>query len=336
MLKLDNTKRSDYVSCLRKYDIKWHHHIHSYNNSTALRYGIGFHGCMEGFYKHIAEHGWGEVAQAMGMGSAKGMEEFNRDSEKFIYYPDYRTLENMGKSLIQYIDEFRHDEGFLKIIETEKVFEILITPTPMELKWFPGVEPFIYTGRLDLEVELSNMPWIVEFKTTGQPLSVQKSRLHRLTQVMGYIYAGRLVFSTPPEGSLMVLHHLSAYAKKKDGQKTGEYGSPKIQFERVPLIFTDDDLLSFRIGLLSDAWKLQLHSKSNFYPYRHYSCYTYGQCSYVDLCEQNLPVENCRLGDKYFIDSDPWHVAKDTDPKNIITLTEDNTKWLELQQKIYN
>lgn len=325
MLKIDHTKRTDWNSCPRKYQLKWLRHILPVKGSTALRYGIGWHGCMEGYYGHIGEHGWTRDGGAMTAAITKGQEEFWRDSEKFEFRDDYRTVENMMQSFVAYTDHFAHDEGMLEIISTEKVFMIRITPTKVETELFPAVNSFYFTGRMDNEILLNGRPWLLEHKTTGQALSLQASRLHRSPQVLGYNYAARAILEEVPDGSLIVLHQLTAYKSKK----TGQYGNPKIDFQRVPMIFSDDDLANFRVSLVRDAWDIQF---SNFFPMRHSSCYTYGPCAYINLCEQNRP-EGEEVMEGFFVDEDPWDVTKDKEHITEI-VEEDNDIWEESQRKI--
>ena len=304
MLKLDHTKRSTFDNCPRKYQNNYLRFIIPNKGSTALRYGIVWHSAMEGFYSHIHEHGWTRdgkaIERAVQMAQAKWVEV----SDKQEFWDDYRTLENMLKSLISYIDHFAHDEGLMKILESEKVFLIKITPTLEEKRLFPYLEPFWFTGRCDLEIELSGRQWLNEFKTTGQALSVQASRLHRSPQVMGYNYAASRILKIIPEGSLITLHHLSAYKSKK----TQQYGNPKIDFKRVPQVFFEADLRSWRHHMMRAAQNLQGCLLADYFPMNLDSCYTYGACTYLSLCEQNRPIGEEVL-DNYFIDPEPWDVT---------------------------
>lgn len=329
LLELDNTERTDYVSCPRKYQNRWLRKILSTKGSTALRYGVGWHGCMEGYYGHVAEHGWTRDGNALKAGAELGQEEFWHDSQKLEFRDDYRTVENMLRAFVLYLDHFVHDEGMMDIIETEKIFKILVQPTPIEERLFPGIRPFWFTGRMDTEVRLNGRPWLLEHKTTGQALSLQAQRLHRSTQVIGYNYAALSFLEEIPDGSLVVLHHLSAYKSKK----TGQYGNPKIDFQRVPQVFAMDDLANFRLGMVRDAWNIQRSIASDYFPMCHYSCYTYGACTYINLCEQNRRPEE-EILEGYFIDEDPWRVTKVGQHKLIVIEKEDTDLWQENQQKI--
>ena len=330
-LKIDNTKRGSFVACPKKYEWKWVRHIESVKGSTALRYGSAFHGCMEGFYGVIAEKGWTALEEAMVAGAKLGIEVFDRETGEKEFWDDYRDKVNLIKAFTKYVDHFYYDEGMMEILETEKVFKILIKPTPLEEKLYPGIEPFYFTGKMDLEIKLNHRPWIVEFKTTSQPLTLQSLRLHRSPQVIGYNYACRKFLHEIPDGSLIVLHQLMSRKKKN-----GDYGKLTLDFQRVPEVFSDDDLTSFRLGLVYDAWRIQQAHKNQAFPMNHYSCYTYGQCGYTELCEQNR--NSPHLGGNFIVNDDPWTVLKGSE--GILVTVEETEEevmmWQENQLKILN
>ena len=330
MFELDNTKRSDFVTCPRKFQRKWLLNQSPEYGSTPLRYGIAWHACMEGFYNVIADKGWSALKEAMTEGARMGQESFLKESKDKPFYDDYRSLENMMKSFINYIDHFYGDEGLLEVTESEKVFKIKMTPTEFEQEVFPGIDSLYFTGRIDNVVKLNLRPWLLEHKTTGQHLSVQSQRLQRSPQVIGYNYAARAVSKEIPDGSLIVLHHLSAYKSKV----SGEYGNPKIDFQRVPHIFSIEDLVNWRLGFMSDAWRLQQCYDNDFFPMSHYSCYTYGKCTYINLCEQNRTFDK-EILHGFYIDEDPWDTLKGAEDK-LVTVSEEPDFWQDAEVKLLN
>jgi len=307
MLELDNSKRSQFVTCPRKYYYQYIRNLRSNYGSTALRYGIAYHAGMDAFYNYTKEYGWqhdGKAFQAAVEGAKASWEE---ESSKALFYEDYRTLENYAQALITYVSHFNRDEGMLKVVETERAFKLSMKLSPEEERLFPLInqEGLNFTGKIDMEVLLDERSWQVEHKTTGQPLSIQKNRIHRSPQLIGYTYAGvRLNPEEPPDGSLVVFHHLSSRKSKK----TGEYGKLKIEFERIPQIYTSADLVSWRLSFLNTAESILRSIKENFWPVQLDNCFIYGKCGYSFLCEQNCP-----LGEEFlvgFYETEPWEVAK--------------------------
>lgn len=332
MLQLDNTKRNTYISCPRKYQLNYINDIFSVKGSTALRYGSVWHKVLEGFYITIAKHGWTALEQAITMAGEMGTKAWEEETDKRSFYDDYRTIQNLMLSFVQYMNHYHGDEGFMEIIKPEQVFKILITPTKLEERAFPGIQPFYFTGQIDLQVKLSGRNWLMEHKSTGSQISRLSNQLHRTPQIMGYNYAAKVLSpeGNIPDGSLVSIHHLSAYKSRK----TGEYGKPKIDFGRVPQIFSDKDLALWRFSFINDAYELQRHLEQGIFPERHTSCYTYGACTYINICEQSRPIGK-EILNGYFIDDDPWDVLKGKEDRLASVESEDDTDmWNELQEEL--
>jgi len=305
MLVLDNTKKSQLVTCDRKYYWQYERHLKPTAGSTALRYGIVWHAGKEGFYGYIKEHGWQHDGKAIEAAMLAAKEEWDSLSSKQTYFDDYRTLENYMQALIAYVSHFNHDEGMLKINHVERRFKIKMHCRDLtERRMFPRVyeQGVIFAGRLDADIELSGRPWQMEQKTTGQALSVQRSRLRRNPQGIGYAYADKRLGGTS-EGCLVVLHHLSAYKSKT----TGLYGKPKIEFDRVPQIFTDGDLEAWRQTFLHNAERILWNRETGLWVMQQDNCYQYGSCPFTKLCEQNAPLGE-EITEGYFED-EPWDPA---------------------------
>lgn len=286
---LDNSKRAMYRSCKRKHYWCNIRGLQPKQGSTALRYGSTWHSVMEGYYAYIAEHGWKDKELAIMAGIDKGKETWLKENEKFSFFSDYRTFEAITQSFLQYLSYYNTDENYIKIITTEQRFECPITlETEEEKRLYEGkLPPIIFTGRIDLQLEMNMMNWLLDFKTTGQALSVQGLRLNRSAQLIGYSYAGERVLDFKPEGCLASLHQLTA----RKSSKTGEYGGLTIDFQRVPQIFTQADIAQWKAGFLDTCLELQTSIQTNSFPMNHDFCYQYGACSYTRLCEQNCPLD---------------------------------------------
>jgi len=317
MLKLDNTKREQQDTCDRKSYWQNTRGLKPNQGSTALRYGSTWHGGMEGFYRHILENGWTRDGKAIECAIAGIKKTWEEETAKQIFVDDYRTLENCLKSLVAYIGHFNFDEGMLKVTSVEQVFQIKMMPSELEQLTFPLIAyqgGFWFTGKLDLGLELNQMPWHLDQKSTGQSMSLVESRLNRSAQLMGYSYASKRVNKEPPEGCFIAIHHISAYKSKV----TGLYGEPKIDFKRVPQIYTDGDLESWRISLMSTAEDMLRNEERGVWPMKHDNCYRYGRCTYAPLCEQNAPLGKEVL--EGFFEEEPWEVTKSVPEKELIVI----------------
>ncbi|MFA5543026.1 MAG: PD-(D/E)XK nuclease family protein [Anaerovoracaceae bacterium] len=297
---LDNSRRSHFAKCPYRYWLTYEKGIQPKQGSTAIRYGSVFHAGMEGFYSHIKDHGWTKDGEALKQAVFFMGETWEKESEDRNFYEDYRSLDNCITSLVHYINHFAADEQMLEVLNTERAFKIL-------------VEPGIYfTGKLDLEMLLSGQKWINEFKTTGRSISYVAGMQHRDSQFNGYTWAMKKLDTVMPEGILITYHMLTAYKSKK----TGEYGDAKIEFERLPQFFTEQDHIDWKDEFLWTAEQIMNCKLKNNWPRRYDSCHLYGKCPYLFLCEQRRPRDELNLAGMYNIRT-PWNVLE-TVPENKI------------------
>lgn len=318
---IDNTKRHAFSECRRKYYFQYVKNYKTFYGSTALRYGLVWHEGMDAYYNHIKLNGWCKDGNAIQAAFKAMKDEWESASSKENFYTDYRTLENCFQSFLQYVQHFSQDELMLKVINTEEPFKInMEVSSDEERKLFPNLKPFHFTGKIDMEIELNGRIWINEHKTTGQPLDTQVARLNRSAQVMGYHYAkGRMLKGdTTPDGVLMTVHHLSCRKSTAKGRE-GEYGTPKIDFRRVPQVFSENDINQWRISFMSTAYDIQVETERNLWPMNHDSCFNYGSCPFLGICEQNSCVEDIWLDEQRYYIAEPWEVAKSITADGVIT-----------------
>jgi hypothetical protein len=292
-IRLDNTKRSTFVRCPRKFLLEHILGLRSAMGNTALRFGGTWHKVMEGFYGYIKDNGWENRDQAIHAGLTLGKMYWDAQNCTKVFYEDYRTWEACTELFMGYLSEYSNDENIIKVIATEQVFACPVTINEGgEMRMFGELPPIVFTGKLDKQIALDNSPFIEEFKTTGQPLSIQEARLRRNPQVLGYAYGAKKILDFDVQGVLVSLAHISA-RKNKDGV----YGKNSTGFKRVPQIFSPYDLQAWKIDFLSTCLDIYQRWNRDYFEMRHDGCYTYGQCAYARLCEQS----------RYL------HVSKDTD-----------------------
>src|SRR5208337_188357 len=320
ILRIDNTKRSDAVTCLRKYYWKYERHIKTRVGSTALRYGIVWHSAMDAFYTHIAQHGWSRDGKALEAAVTAAQREWEIESRPQTFYDDYRTLNNLLQALLQYISHFAYDEGLLRIINSEVVFEIpmfiesnneslIICEFPLD-KVDDSLPVFYFTGIIDLEVEMSGATWFNDHKTTSKGISWLANTLRKSPQFMGYTYAGSQLSEfkdNPPQGFLITVHQLLARKNKQ-----GQYGNASIDFDRIPEIYTPQDIAEWRLSLFETVSRIQKCKEVGIWPETPDNCWQFGQCPYSMLCENKQYLNpDTPLPDAYF-EGEPWDVAKIT------------------------
>lgn len=310
-LSLDNTRKNTFETCQRKYYYTYCKGYRSEYGSTALRYGSTWHGMKEGFYLSILKNGW-KNAPALTAAIENGRKVWEEETSKRHFIDDYRTLDNAMLAFAMWIEHFAGDEGILEVVEPEVPFKLKVNLTKQEREQFPQLTEtdLYFTGKIDLEVKLAGRYWITEDKTTGYTLNRLAEQLQRSTQLIGYVVAGSTILPSPPEGVLVTMHQLTA----RKSTKTGTYGEPKVDFSRVPQIFTDRDLADWRVKFLSEANDIVREHQRNLWPKDFNACFNYNRrCEYYNLCSQNVPLGEERL-EGLFVD-EPWDVLKDSKPR---------------------
>lgn len=298
---LDNSRRSTFAKCPYRYWLTYEKGILPSRGSSAIRYGSVFHSGMEGFYSHIKEFGWTADGKALQRAVQYTSAAWEKISEEQSFIEDYRTLDAAVTSIVHYINHFAADEQMLKVLNTERAFKILVTP---------GI---YFSGKLDLEMLLSGQKWINEFKTTGRNISFVANQQHRDSQFNGYTWAMQKLDTSMPEGILVTYHMLIAYKSKK----TGLYGDAKMEFERLPQFFTEQDHTDWRDEFLWTADQIVDSKEKNNFPRRYDSCHLYGSCPYLFLCEQRRPREELNLAGMYKVRT-PWNVLETVPKENVI------------------
>jgi hypothetical protein len=294
ILKLDNTYRGLFRACRRKFFLSKELGLVSNRGSSALRFGSTWHAFMEGYYSHIKENGWSQDGEAIKQAGEYGAAVWNYETNAYgqsFDETDYRTLSNAAVSFLEYCTEFHYDYNMLKVVETEQMYDHVMELSKKELKDFPNLAnlEIHFQGRLDVQISLSDLPWIMEIKSTGQSIGLQCDRLNRSPQILGYSYAGRYALDFPTEGCMVSIHQISS-RKKKDG----DWGSITRKFQRVPHIFTDEDLAAWRLSFLATCSDLQDYVERDVWPMEFDSCYQFGRCQFCNICERNEPLSKIR------------------------------------------
>lgn len=308
-IHLDNTKRATFRQCKKKYFLQHVKGLQSNYGSTAIRYGVCWHGIMEGFYSWVKENGWpksdADKFKAIGQALQLGEKKFSSESAKKSYVDDFKNFNAAAEAFSMYLDFFSSDKEYMEIINTEKVFECPIEPeNEAEEKLLKNLPPLIFVGKIDLCIRMDNQNWIKDFKTTGWILDQVISKANRSPQLIGYSYAGKRVLDFEVNGCIASFHQINAYKSRK----TGEYGDSKFEFRRVPQIYTAGDIAAWKLSFIDTAKDIQFAVENDLWPESFDNCYQYGQCAYLKLCQQHCEFENLNT-DGYHIDF--WDVLEE-------------------------
>lgn len=299
---LDNSGRSTFRQCKKKYFLQNIQGLQSNYGSTALRYGSCWHAIQEGYYTWVMKNGWPkdstETMAAITQGLELGKACYDKDSTKKEYYDDYKNFNTAVEAFTAYLDYFASDKDFVEIISTEQKFSCPIEPdNSLEEKILSKLPPLLFTGRLDLGIKMDGTNWINDFKTTGWYLDKVIQQANRSAQFIGYSYAGKRVLDFEAQGCLGNF----AYIGSTKSRKTGLYGKTRFQFRRVPQIYNEGDIEAWKLSFIDTAREIYYATQENLFPESFDNCYMYGACSYLKLCQQHVPYED--------LNTDGFHVA---------------------------
>jgi len=271
-LHIDHSRRSCASSCLRKFYWRYVRNLVPLMGSNALRYGSTWHGFLDGFYSTVKQIGWNDPSLAFQNAFKEGKETWDRESaEQTFYSDDYRTFDNCTKAFLEYNNYYSGDRSMMEVIDIEKAFSIE----------FPE---FIFDGKLDLQVQLNGVNWLMEHKTTSQYIATQTERMNRAAQTIGYWNACRIC-GLDIEGVLISFHHLSARKVK-----SGEWGSLKMEFQRTPQLYCPQNVTDWHEHFVDEVHRIERCYEKNTWPKNYDSCYQYGRCGYLPLCDQFRPL----------------------------------------------
>lgn len=294
---LDNTKRATFCNCKKKYFFAHEKGLQSNYGSTAIRYGVCRHGMWEGYYSFVKEHGWpkGDPAKAMNAlmaGLSLGKSKYDKESQTKQFIDDYKNFNTASEAMPAYISYYASDSDYLKVLATETLFSCPIEPeSEVEDKLLSKLPPIVFTGRIDLLVELQGIVWVLDFKTTGWRLDEVIMKANRSPQLIGYTYAGKNVLDIEANGCLCSFEQINAYKSKK----TGEYGDVKFDFRRVPQIYSEGDIQAWKLSFIDTCREILVCKESGIWPESFDNCYQYGACPYLKLCRQHTSFEKLNL-----------------------------------------
>ncbi len=294
-LVLDNSKRSTYRSCKKKYKLQILLGLQPNSGSTALRFGSCWHAIQEGYHQYVIQNGWPRTQDqhmlAITQGLQMGKDEYAKESEDKTFYDDFKNFNTAAEGFSQYLDYFNTDKDFVEILSTEQKFECPMEPdNSTEEKLLSSLPPLTFTGRLDLALKMDGINWINDFKTTGWILDKVIAQANRSAQFIGYSYAAKKVLGFESQGCLGNFMSLNAYRRKG-----GDYGKVKFNFKRVPQIYSPGDIDAWKLSFLETANKIWHSMQEDLWPESFDNCFQYGECAYLKLCRQHVPDEDLNL-----------------------------------------
>jgi len=287
-LVLDNSKRKTYRSCQKKFNFQFNLGLQPTNGSTALRFGSTWHAIQEAYHSYVLKNSWPESPEAKMSALLAGLEygkaEYEKSGASRHFFDDYKNFNTAAEAFQSYLEYYATDKDFIEIISTEQAFQCPIEPeNALEEKLLSSLPPLIFTGRIDLCLKMDGVNWINDFKTTGWILDKVIAQANRSPQFIGYSYAGKRVLDFETVGCLGNFMQVGATKSKV----TGEYGKTRFQFKRVPQIYSAGDIAAWKLSFIETALCIHKSYQTNLWTESFDSCYEFGQCPYLKLCQQH-------------------------------------------------
>lgn len=199
-----------------------------------------------------------------------------------------KTRENLIRTIIWYIEEFRDDPA-TTLIKSDG------TPA-VELSFsFAVTEDIILCGHLDRLVEYAGAVYVMDQKTTGSTITNYFfDQFDPDTQMSLYTYAGQLIYNHPIKGVILDAAQIAV-------------GSSR--FVRGFTFRDADKLDEWLNDALATIEQTQHYTEENYFPQRPSSCGNYGGCEFRGVCSRSPAVrENFLAAD--FVKGELWDPLK--------------------------
>lgn len=275
-MKIDNFALTMYQTCPAKFKLRMIEGWSPRRSSAALNAGQVLHRGIEEWYRT------GDVTKSVLA---------CRDAWP-IEHPvdDWRTLEKVQSTLVEYIREYAAQDKAWNIIGApdDPMLEVSFTlPTGMYLdcpycgwRWHAGyegntcpniecrapLEPIEYGGIFDMAIEQIGQVYVVDHKTTTQMGPSYFNQYKPNNQMSGYIWAAGELSGRRVGGAII--------------NAIGWYRASKTKFARQITTRTADDLRIWKENVRQVANNIARANRTGEYPLNTSACTLYGLCEF--------------------------------------------------------
>ena len=268
----DSTSLGWLKECPRKYQYSMLEGWRSNTESVHLAFGLQYHSALELYDRWRATGVDHDQALVHAVDTAM----INTAGWQFDH--PYKTRENLIRSVIWYLEEFKEDPAQTVILANGKpAVELSFR---MELDWGPtghlGGQPYLLCGHIDRLVTFAEGTYVMDRKTTGStPGSSYFDGFAPDNQMSLYSLASKIVYHTPVKGVIIDAAQIQVGATK---------------FARGFTYRSDAQLAEW----LDDThyWFSQavLYSETGYWPQNDKSCNNFGGCVFRRVCSKSPDV----------------------------------------------
>lgn len=255
MIELDNTARTCFDACERKY---YYRHVLDLvplePQSMAPYFGAAIHKGVQAFYE------------------GKPRDDCLRSfAEEYAKWYDEKDDERKPGDGIVILDEYfkRFKEDYLKTVKLEIGHSMVVSEEGIEI---------VYKMRIDRIAQWDEEVVLEDWKTSkyvGSSFTILRPN----NQFVGYALGVKELMGVNPTFFITIIG-----TKVKKRVKEGE---ERIEIVRDNVKFSEEDFEEFKRGLVDTARRIEKCKQENYWPKRTHSCPSFQGCEYIPLCKAN-------------------------------------------------
>lgn len=284
----DATSLEPLKRCPRLYQLQILEGWSPKEENNDLRFGIEYHQALANY----------ELVRADGIEHDEAVFHVVREVMYAVegWYSDhkYKNRDNLLRSVIGYLDQFKDDPAKTLILNNGKpAVEVSFN---FELDYGPNADqPYVLCGHLDRVVNFNDDIFIMDHKTTTMtPGDYYWKQYEPHNQMTLYTLAGKVIFNTNVKGVMINAAQLMVDSTR---------------FTRGITYRTQDQLDEWVGDLQYWFSRAAEYAFNNYWPMNDTACDKYGGCKFRHICSSSPGVRD-KLLKAEFTRGEPWNPLK--------------------------
>lgn len=292
----DSTSLKLAFECQRKYGFKLVEGWGRRSTGPHLRFGAIYATALEHFFKHRQTMSYDEAMIAVVREALISSWDYLTDAEgnalpgtgtAWVSGHNLKTRENVIRSIVWYLEEFRADNMPVLILSDGK--------PAVEYSFLFEVDfGIMFSGHIDRVVTYAGHPYVMDQKTTGSSLNPSYFEAYDTDlQMSMYTFAGKIVYDIPVKGVIV---------------DAAQIGVGFTRFARYPTMRSEEFLNEWYDSVLhkiEDVRTATIEKKLTSRP-NYTACGNFGGCEFRRVCSASPEFrQNFLEGD--FEKGTPWN-----------------------------
>jgi len=258
----DNSVMSTHQGCPRKMFYQYRLNRASAGKNFPIQFGISYHKFRDVLETHWLKMQDMEAAQLYYDDAVLAASEGWEDPP-VGHKHEYLTLSRLRTTMADSFLKWREEKinARLVVIHTERPFDLEL----------PSGRRF--GGRIDQLLEWNGKLWLRDFKTTGRMGASYDARFDPNNQISGYVWALQILSGRPVEGAIIEV----VYNTKLKGPEFHPFLATRSAFHIESWLETVENELN----------DIERHVAADVWPQRTDHCLHFGQCAFLEACQQS-------------------------------------------------